>query len=138
MKLSDLAKLIGIERVVATNIKELGTKRTDNRLCLVCKKYVPKKKWKKHLDDLHKQIVYKVTLKSVGRTFQSEGKTIEEALGKIKISGGAKAVSVLKVEKGEAVKERILNGIITHHLFGQGSPTTREIHLKKVCMLFGL
>ena len=28
---------------------EFGIKRTDNRLCLVCRKYVLKKDWKKHL-----------------------------------------------------------------------------------------
>lgn len=82
--------------------------------------------------------VYKATLKSVGRVYKSEGETLEEALRKIKISGGAKAVSVLKVEKGEAVKDRILSGITTQHLFGQGSPTTREIHLHRVKQLFGI
>ena len=81
---------------------------------------------------------YKATLKSVGRTYQAEGGTLEEALRKIKISGGAKAVSVLRVENGDKSKERILSGITTHHLFGQGSPTTREIHLKKIRNMFDL
>ena len=79
---------------------------------------------------------YKATLKSVGRTFVAEGTTLEEAIGKIKISGGAKAVSVLMVEKDGVKKEKILSGITSHHLFGQGSPTTKLIHLKKVLMLF--
>ena len=81
---------------------------------------------------------YKATLKSLGRIYKSEGATIEEALRGIKISNGAKAVSVLLIEYGDKKKDRILSGITTNHLFGQGSPTTREIHLKKVKMLFGL
>jgi len=28
---------------------ESGIKRTDNRLCLLCRKYIAKKNWKKHL-----------------------------------------------------------------------------------------
>lgn len=30
-------------------VNEFGTKRKDNRLCLVCKKYISTKNWKKHL-----------------------------------------------------------------------------------------
>jgi len=81
---------------------------------------------------------YKATLKSVGREYKSEGATIEEALRKIKISGGAKAVSVLSVEHDNKRIDKILSGITTHHLFGQGSPTIREIHLSKVKQLFDL
>ena len=81
---------------------------------------------------------YKATLKSVGRVYKSEGATLEEALRKIKISGGAKAVSVLTVEHGDRETDKILNPITTARLFGQGSPTTREIHLSKVKMMFDL
>jgi len=80
--------------------------------------------------------LYRTTLKSLGRVYKSEGVTLEEALSKIKISGGAKAVAVLKVEKDGVVKEKILNGAHTNHLFGQGSPTMREISLKWVKELF--
>jgi len=102
---------------------------------------LPRKKGsknKKTTDPTTSAQLIKATLKSVGRTYQAEGETLEDVLRKIKISGGAKTVSVLKVERGEIVKEKILSGITTHHLFGQGSPTTREIHLKKVKMLFDL
>lgn len=79
---------------------------------------------------------YKATLKSVGRTFTAQGATLEEAIGKIKISGGAKAVAVLMIEKDGVKKEKILSGRTCQHLFGQGSPTTKLIHLKKILMLF--
>ena len=130
---------------------EFGIKRTDNHLCLICKTYIFKKNWAKHVKKCQNILVsvgipvkadpafvYKATLKSVGRTYKSEGETLEEALRKIKISGGAKAVSVLLVERGNKKIDKILSGITTHYLFGQGSPTAREIHLKKVKMLFDL
>src|SRR3990167_10274958 len=82
--------------------------------------------------------LYKVTFKIVGRTFKAEGKTLEEALGKIKISGGAKAISVLTVEKDGIEKERILNGRHTHGIFGQGSPTMKAIHLKQILLMFDI
>ena len=45
--------------------------------------------------------VYKIKLKCVGRNYSAEGKTFEEAVDKIKISGGARALSViLKKERG--------------------------------------
>ena len=82
--------------------------------------------------------LYKVTFKIVGRTFKAEGKTLEEAIGKIKISGGAKAVSVLTVEKDGRKQEKILSGRTSHALFSEVSPTMKLVHLKKVLMLFDL
>lgn len=80
----------------------------------------------------------KIKLKCLGRNYSAEGKTFEEAIGKIKISGGAKAVSVLTVETDEVQKERIINGAHTQALFGQGSPTTKLIHLKRVKEMLGV
>ena len=97
---------------------------------------MPRKKGTKKITDPTTSAQYKATLKSLGRTYKSEGETLEEALSKIKISGGAKAVAVLKVEKDGVVKEKILNGAHTNHLFGQGSPTMREISLKWIKQLF--
>ena len=82
--------------------------------------------------------LFKVTLKSLGRIYKSEGTTFKEALEKIKISGGAKVVSILTVEKDGVKHEKIINPAHTNGLFGQGSPTTREIHLKGVKQLLGL
>ena len=76
--------------------------------------------------------VYGATLKSLGRVYKSEGATTEEAIRGIKISGGAKVVSVLLVENGDKKTEKILSAITTHQLFGQGSPSMREYHLSKI------
>ena len=35
-----------MKKIIEEN--EFGVKRTDNRLCLVCKKYILKKEWRKH------------------------------------------------------------------------------------------
>ena len=80
----------------------------------------------------------KIKLKCVGRNYSAEGKTFEEAIDKIKISNGARAVSVLTVEKDGVSKDRILNGAHTQGLFGQGSPTTKLIHLKLVKNMLGV
>ena len=82
--------------------------------------------------------VYKTTLKSLGRVFKAEGATLEEALRKIKIPNGAKAMAVLKVERGDQVKERIINGIMCQRLFGGVSPTMQEIGFKQIKELIGL
>lgn len=80
----------------------------------------------------------KIKLKSLGRNYSAEGATFEEAVDKIKISGGARALSILTVEKDGVSKDRILNGAHTNGLFGQGSPTTKLIHLKLVKSMLGV
>lgn len=80
----------------------------------------------------------KITVKSLGRVFKAEGKTFEEAVGKIKIGNGARALSVITVEKGKETKTKILNARHTNGLFGQGSPTMKAIHLKGVKQLLGV
>lgn len=80
----------------------------------------------------------KIFLKCLGRTFNSEADTFEEAVDKIKISGGAKANSVILIEKGDYKKERILNGAQTNGIFGQGSPSLKAIHLKGVKSILGI
>ena len=85
-----------------------------------------------------KKELVKLTLKSIGRVFQSEGETFEEAVDKIKISGGARAVSVIKMEKDGKEIVKILNARYTSWLFGQGSPTMKAIHLKGVKQILGI
>ena len=82
--------------------------------------------------------VYKVTLKSVGRIYKSEGVTLEEAIGKIKVMGGVKVMAVLLVEKGDQRKERIINGQLAQKLFGAVGPTMKEIAFKQITQLVGL
>ena len=91
-----------------------------------------KKGTKKIIDPTKSAQVYKATLKSLGRIYKSEGATIEDALRGIKISGGARVVSVLLIEHGDMKKNKIINAITTHQLFGQGSPSMREYHLSKI------
>ena len=80
----------------------------------------------------------KLTLKSMGRVFQSEAPTFEEAVDKIKISGGARATSVIKVEKDGKEIIKILNARYANGLFGQGSPTMKLICLKGVKQILGV
>lgn len=95
---------------------------------------MPKKKLTK---EAKKELV-KVTLKSMGRIFQSEGSTFEEAVDKIKVSGGARVTSVLKVEIDGKEIVKIINARYANGLFGQGSPTMKLIHLKSVKQLLGI
>ena len=88
--------------------------------------------------EVPKENLIKITLKSVGRVFKSEGKTFEEAINKIKISGGARSTSVIKVEKDGKEIVKILNARHTNGLFGQGSPTMKAIHLKGVRAILGV
>lgn len=81
---------------------------------------------------------YKVQLKSLGRIFRSEGATLEEALGKIKISGGVRVMSVLTIEKDGVKKDKLLRGDHAARLFTPMGPTNREIALKWVHQSFGL
>ena len=80
----------------------------------------------------------KLTLKSMGRIFKSEGATFEEAVDKIKISGGARAISVITMEKDGKEIVKILNARYTNGLFGQGSPTNKLIYLKGVKQILGV
>ena len=80
----------------------------------------------------------KIRVKSLGRIYNSEGATFEEAIDKIKISGGARATSVINVKIGDKEIEKILNGRHTNGLFGQGSPTMKAIHLKGVRAILGV
>ena len=97
-----------------------------------------KKGTKKITDPTTSVQVYKVTLKSVGRVYKSEGETLEEAIGKIKVMGGVKAMAVLTVEKGDKSKERIINGALAQKLFGAVGPTMKEIAFKQISQLIGL
>lgn len=86
---------------------------------------------------VHKDTI-KLTLKSLGRVYKSEGKTLADALNNLQISGGAKATAVLIAERGKRRVEKIINGINATRLFGQASPTMRSIALKKITELVGL
>lgn len=80
----------------------------------------------------------KVIFKCLGRIYHSEGETIEDALDKIEISGGIKAVGVLTIEHNGIKRERIISGRYANKLFGQLGPIHKMIGLKWVKQLFDL
>ena len=75
-------------------------------------------------------------VRCVGREYSAEGKTLDEVFSKISIPNGSHAMSVVTITSDDVIKERILNGSHTHNLFGIVSPTSRDISLKFVKMLF--
>ena|SRR3990167_11119605 len=77
-----------------------------------------------------------VSIKILGRVFKSEGLTLEEAIKKIKISGGVRSLSVLTVEQGDRKRTKILSGSVTNQLFGHVSNTAKIIGLKHVKQIF--
>ena len=81
---------------------------------------------------------YKLTLKSLGRLYKSEGTTLKEALAGIKVMGNARAVSVLVVEKGDRRVEKIILPVLAQRYFSNGGPTMKEYALNKITELIGL
>lgn len=82
---------------------------------------------------------YKLTLKSLGRVYHTEGATLAEALGKIKIGNGANALAVLKVQKGDRIRDNVfIKAMYTQGLFSDVGPTRRGMALKHITALVGL
>ena len=79
--------------------------------------------------------LYKLTLKSLGRVYKSEGATLKEALAGIKVMGNAKAVSVLIVEKGDRRIEKVIYPLMAHRYFSNGGPTMKTYALNKITEL---
>src|SRR3990167_9008827 len=73
-----------------------------------------------------------VSVKCVGRWYHSQGKTLDEALDKIKIGNGARAQSLISVTIGGVTRDKILNASHTNSLFSNVGPTARGIALKWV------
>ena len=59
-------------------------------------------------------------------------------IDKIKIANGARATSVITVEKDGKEIVKILNARYANGLFGQGSPTNKLIYLKGVKQILGV
>ena len=77
-----------------------------------------------------------VKLKCMARNYSTVGKTLEEAVDKIKIGGGAKAMSIMTVIKDGITREKFLNAFHTSHLFGNTSPTSKQISMQWIKKLF--
>lgn len=81
----------------------------------------------------------KATLKVLGRTYQSKGRTAKELFGNFKIGGSMKGAGVLSVEQKGVKREKILSGRILHKLFDRySSPTMKMIAMKQIKPFFGL
>mgnify|MGYP001562299012 CR=1 FL=1 len=93
---------------------------------------MPKGKTKKVVNDTSVKLI----VRCLGRVYNSEGATLDEALSKIKIGNGARAQSLLVVIKGDSVREKILNASHTNNLFSNVGPTARLLALKWVNALF--
>lgn len=77
----------------------------------------------------------KSSVKLFGKTYIATGKTVLEAISKLKPEV-ARGASVLVLEKGKARKERILTAQNTMRVFGSLGKLAREIALKQVSQLF--
>jgi len=75
------------------------------------------------------------TLTTLGKTYTSKGKTVEEAIMTLE-PPMTKSHGVLVLEKGDKRKERILNARVINNIFGAGSPTTKNIAIKNITSLF--
>jgi hypothetical protein len=77
----------------------------------------------------------KAKIKLLGRYYESEGKTVEEALHSLKIPV-AKGVGVLTVSKGENSRTKVITGQIISNFFGNRSPQMKSIALKGIIQFF--
>ncbi len=78
----------------------------------------------------------KASLKLLGKFYNSEGKTVEEAITKLN-PPVAKGMGILTMEKGNLKREKILNGRVINGVFGERSPTFKAIAMKNIISLFG-
>lgn len=78
--------------------------------------------------------LYKVSCKIMGKSYHSEGETVLEAIGNLKV-GREKGRAIIAVKHADTVKEKVLMPIQVTRLF-QTAGTSREINLKNVALLF--
>lgn len=77
---------------------------------------------------------YKATIKVMGKTYESVGVTISDAISGLK-PGNCKGKAILTIETNDAKKERILMPMVTSRLFNTFG-MTKEIALKQASTLF--
>lgn len=78
--------------------------------------------------------MYTATIIVLGKKYQGEGSSKEEALSKLSVPN-PKGKSILTVDSGENSRERILSPYMTARLFNP-SPTVRNVALKQTASLF--
>ena len=77
---------------------------------------------------------YTATAHVLGKKYTAKGKTVQEAVSKVKV-GVAKGKTILVVSNGKEEKERILNVIQTNRLFNSLG-MTKEVAIKNISTLF--
>ena len=77
----------------------------------------------------------KATIRILGKTYESKGKTVEEVITKLN-PPIAKGVGILVLEKGDLKREKILNPRTINNVFGQASPTMKTIAVRSITILF--
>lgn len=77
----------------------------------------------------------KAELKVMGRWFSSEGETIEQAILNLN-PGNVRGSVVLRLSKGDKVKDRIFPFNLVKYLFGKVSPTFQKVAIKNVVERF--
>ena len=80
--------------------------------------------------------LYNLTVKVLGKLHTSNGKTLEEAIEKLKIRN-AKGMSVWTVEKGGVKREKIIPASVTFRLFNS-SGFSKDVARKQFNTLIGL
>ena len=83
-----------------------------------------------------KPLFYKATLKLLGKTYESQGQTVDEVLNGFQVGGWAKGAGVLTIEKNGIIREKIIAGNHIRNLFGMTSGTMRTVSLKWIKSLF--
>jgi hypothetical protein len=82
-----------------------------------------------------KALVYKVTAKVLGKTYEQTGSTVSEALNKFDVRNVKGVRSIITVEYDGRKKDRILQPMQTNRLFNSYG-LTKEIQIKNVSILF--
>ncbi len=80
---------------------------------------------------------YTACLTLLGKNIQAKGESAYEALSKLSVPIGARAVSVLRVSRGTNSIERILTSFQMKKL-SSPSPTMREMAVKNLSILFNV
>jgi hypothetical protein len=77
----------------------------------------------------------KTSLKILGKTFTSEGETIEKAIAGLN-AGIYKGLGVLTLEKGDIKKEKIIPMRNIAGITGKLGKTQQDISIKKISVFF--
>lgn len=81
--------------------------------------------------------MYKAQVKILNKIYDAEGDSVQSAISNLKPEGKIAGNVILRLSKGDVVKEKIINSNLLSRLFSP-SRVTREIALKNTTMLFNL